>query len=173
MSLDPQPPAERFMPEADLQRRAQHLTDSIAQIRPKRRVSRKALWVAGLASTVVASTGTAWAYQQFSEAAVTDEVRCYAMPDLGDGITYPGLTTTSQEMMSGQSMTAAEAINACTVSWTAGVLVEGDPQMHEPYEHTTDKVPQLSACIVEDGVAGVFPGGPGTCASLGLPQLTP
>ena len=173
MNQSTQPPAERTMSEATALRLRKQITDAIVQPRTRRRIPRKAFWVTGLTSTIVIGTSTAWAYQQFDEATITSEVRCYSMPDLGDGDHYPGLTTTSPDMMSGESMTFEAAIDACTVSWTAGVLVEGDPRIHEPTNGGSAPVPGLTACVVAGGIAGVFPGGPGTCADLGLSQLTP
>lgn len=172
------PPAERSIPEAALHRRAQHLIESIEPKRQRSRSSRKLLGPAVLASAVIATTGAAWAYQQFGEATVTGEVRCYSMLKLGDGENYPGLTTTRVEWTSPQPpMTPAQAIEACSVSWRAGVLREGDAQSHEPYAPgdylPSDAVPKLTVCVVEDRVAGVFPGGADSCAILGLPQLQP
>lgn len=178
MNTNLRPPAERRMYEATLNRRAEHLIESITPAQHSCRAPRRLLWAAGVASAVVASTGAAWAYQQFSEATVTDQVRCYSMLELGDGENFPGLTTTSVEWTSSQPpIIPAEAIDACSVSWRAGVLREGDPQTHEPYAPgdylPSGAVPKLTVCVVDDRVAGVFPGGPHSCATLGLPQLKP
>ncbi|MDZ4826016.1 MAG: hypothetical protein SGJ13_06065 [Actinomycetota bacterium] len=73
---------------------------------------------------------------------------------LGGVVCHPSLDLTGSRFV---SFEAGGAVDVCADAWERGLVGEGP-------------VPNLSACILDTGVIGVFPGEAGTtCARLGLP----
>ncbi|GAA1271627.1 hypothetical protein [Saccharothrix xinjiangensis] len=159
-----------------LDARGRHLVAEVAErTGPDRRAVRWA--VPGAVVLCALSGGVAVAaYVATQPAAVREQVRCYTEADPGGhrsdavGVTLEGKPAD----------VADEAVALCAELWGVGALTAGpasaqvapgghDPKAGPPLARRA--IPPLAACVVSDGVAGVFPGGPGLCGRLGLPEL--
>lgn len=151
--------------------------------RPRRRPGRRGrLVVAVVAGVVLAGTGGGLAAAFLSRTAPSDEgmVRCFAVvtPSFQDGSLFLDAGFAS-EPGEGPASAARAAIDVCGVLWANGELLAAPPYKPavppEPGRAPARPVPELNACVLQEGYVGVFPGPDGTCAALGLPEssLTP
>lgn len=170
------PPASQPMHEDRLAAHKKLLMDTVAGGSPPRR--RAARWVVPAVVTgLMLSGGVAVAsFVTSKPASVVNEVRCYTEADTAGFYSSAVLATTHGAL----GDAAEDAVGNCAELWRIGLLSLGpadaqkppvphDPkQAAEPAEHI---VPSLTACVLDEGVAAVFPGSAGTCERLGLPQL--
>ncbi|MFI0485694.1 hypothetical protein [Actinomadura sp. 9N215] len=143
-------PAERDLPGARFLARREHLMSEITQ--PRRRVSRRARWLAGLTGALVISGGGgAVAAGQLWDGGATDAqgTGCYAEASLDADLTV--IDTTDRN-----------PVETCADLWRRGEVKQG-----------TTKAPPLRACLLDTGPVGVFPGDGGTCERLGLRPTRP
>jgi hypothetical protein len=139
-----------------------------------RRRSRRPLFVVGGAVAVVIGT-SAGAYAYISQSApVTDngQARCYTEASLTAGNDF----TTVGQLVPGKPGPAAidSAVSLCSDLWRQGFLRLGATGMAlQPDTSVRHQVPQLTACVLPDGTAAVFPGPPSTCQVLSLPRAKP
>ncbi|MFC6092439.1 hypothetical protein [Saccharothrix lopnurensis] len=159
-----------------LDARGRHL---VAEVAERSATGRRAVrWAVPGAVVLCALTGgvAVAAYVAARPATVREQVRCYTEADVGGhrgdavGVTLEGRPAD----------VADEAVSLCAELWGLGALTAGPasaqvaPQEHDPKAGppvAKHAVPALVACVVSDGVAGVFPGGPDLCRRLGLPEL--
>jgi len=146
--------------------------------RPWWRRSWQGLAVGGGACTLVLAGGAATAYVAFKPAENKASVVCYSGADLGakrvDGTTVAvarEMPADSAESDSG-AVAIADPVAACAQAWQDGLLSSGGADAAQPDPAVRHQVPNLVACTLDEGVAGVFPGSPLTCEQLGLPQTT-
>lgn len=138
------------------------------------RHSRRPLILAGTAVAVAIGTSAgAYAYTSLS-VPVTDkgQARCYTEASLTDGNDY----TTISQVAPGKAGVIAinDAIGVCADLWRQGFLAPGAKRMAaRPNTSIIHHVPQLTACVLQDGTAAVFPGPPSTCQTLSLPNVKP
>lgn len=156
--------------------RRRHLTTAVAeQSGSRRRVARWA--VPGAVALCTLSGGVAVAAYVVSQpATVREQVRCYTEADArGHHQDVVGAVVEGKP-----ADVADEAVALCSQLWGLGALTAGPaaaqtpPEGHDPKSGRAGierAVPPLTACVVGDGVAGVFPGGPDLCGRLGLPEL--
>jgi hypothetical protein len=152
------------------------LQAAVREARPVRsRRIRYALTGAGAA--VLVAGGGAVAYSSLSSSApVVDRAsaRCYSIASYHAGNNFPGTTVSSASAagQSGQSQ-VANALDVCTDLWRQGFLQLGVASVTaHPDTAVAHPVPPLAACVLPDGRAAIFPGGPTTCAHLGLAAAT-
>jgi len=60
------------------------------------------------------------------------------------------------------------ALATCEVDWREGFLGLGKRPLRSQLPPDQRTVPPLVACVLNDGVAAVFPGTNATCSRLGL-----
>jgi hypothetical protein len=114
--------------------------------------------VAGTASIVAAAVGvaTGWAVLAPPQAQV-DVTYCYETSDLQSQraeIVAPPETDHGSDA-------AALALDQCAAAWDIGTFSESPP--------VSGSVPDLTACVLPNGLVGVFPGrGDKVCDDLGL-----
>lgn len=105
---------------------------------------------------------------------VLDEARCYSEPSTDFSTSFPG-TSVSVAGPAGATGTTVDvpdqAVGACAAVWRQGLLVYGAPGVVQGDGVPDHPVPALTACVLPSGEAAVFPGGPKTCRSLGLPPM--
>lgn len=152
----------------------ERMSELLARGLEKRSAKRRTrILVAGAASAVLMVGGTAGAAAVImaNQQAQTRSAYCYSAADLGSQYTQVGLAdqtygpdgTVSVEP-AGEDR-AAFAIDMCEATWRAGIL---------PADN--GRIPDLVACIREDGVPAVFPSKDGeqpsdVCESVGLALL--
>jgi len=172
------PPDRRPMPQRGFAARQQLLMNVVRTDTARRH--RALRWaVPGVTAAVVLSGGVAAAaYVNSRPATVHVEVTCYTEPSVS------GFHTDAVELTGQGSLAdiAGTAVDRCADLWRLGIVGPGpanaqprpDPQdAKQAKPNTAHPVPALTACTRSDGVAAVFPGMPGTCALLGLPELAP
>lgn len=119
---------------------------------------------------VAALSGGGVAYAHFAknvEPSYRGEARCYTVASLKGGANFYGLTVAA----SGNPKVAAVVVNAlatCEVDWREGFLGLGKRPLRSQLPPDQRTVPPLVACVLNDGVAAVFPGTNATCSRLGL-----
>jgi uncharacterized membrane protein len=139
-----------------------------------RRRSRRPLFlVSGAVAVAIATSAGAYAYLPHS-APVTDkgQARCYTEASLSGGNDF----TTVGQLVPGKPGPAAidSAVSLCADLWRQGFLGLGATSMApRPDTSVRHQVPQLTACVLPDGTAAVFPGPPSTCQALSLPRAKP
>jgi hypothetical protein len=135
-----------------------------------RRPRRPVLVASGVAVTVLATGACAFAIA--GHQAVTDKsfARCYTVASLSTS----RYTTIAQAGTPGQPQPQIDnALSVCADLFRQGYLTPGGPGTNPHPDGKFDHpVPRLVECTMADGTAAVFPGGPGTCASVGLPTAT-
>jgi len=138
---------------------------------------RRPLLIAASAAIVAVGTSAgAYAYVQHSSP-VTDksEARCYTVASLSSG--PESFTTIAQATPAGSTRPARvdNALSVCGALWRQGILRPG-PQGASgsitPGQAGALPVPPLTACVLPDGTAAVFPGTHSTCATLHLPNAS-
>jgi hypothetical protein len=167
-------PAERPLPSGSAHERQLRLQEHVGRsLRStgRRRRAVHATIVAAAASTVLVA-GTAAAYVAFREAStpVVDQTRCYTRASLAGGDGFAGTTVGKARPAAGQRLDEA-AVELCAPLWAQGILRLGSTQIGAPGA-PAQPVPELTACVLDSGVAAVFPGPSDVCARLGLPRLT-
>lgn len=160
------PPPPLPMPETRRDAMRRQLTTMVTN-RPR---SRRPLYLTGGAVAVaIATSAGAYAYTSQS-APVTHkgEARCYTVASLNGGNDF----TTVGQLVPGTPGPAAinNAISVCSDLWRQGFLQPGAKGIaQQPDTSVSHRVPQLTACVLSDGTAAVFPGPPSTCQALSLP----
>jgi hypothetical protein len=179
MTMFPMPPAR--LPENKRAAMRRQLEAKVT-----RQDRRKPLLItAGAVVVAVATSAGAYAYAQHS-APVTDkgEARCYTVASLSAG--PESFTTIAQATRQGSLRSAPvdNALSICADLWRQGILSPGPHgAIISPTPDASgivklgpgqgsSHVPQLTACVLADGAAAVFPGPRSTCPSLGLPNAT-
>jgi hypothetical protein len=110
-------------------------------------------------------------------APITDDmsVACFARADFSGGInSFPGMIVevVGEADANGvaQHVPQTDPVATCTSAWEQGEL---DPSRSNGMDNfqKSDQVtgtPDLTVCVLPDGIAGVVPGNEGTCAEMGL-----
>lgn len=137
---------------------------------PRRR--RLAIAAAGAGVLAVAVAGGVVATAHWREPQDRDLVTCFAVDD-----SRPQSELTSMDVMLARDPTepdaASIAASLCADAWRRGELRSSPPYV-VPVDPGASLIeaptPPLTACILESGSIGVFPGGPGTCSDVGLPE---
>lgn len=117
-----------------------------------------------------ALSGGSVAYAHFAknvEPSYRGEARCYTVASLKGGANFYGLTVAA----SGNPKVTAVVTNAlatCEVDWRDGFLELGKRPLRNQLPPDQRTVPPLVACVLNDGIAAVFPGTSATCSRLGL-----
>lgn len=137
----------------------------------RRRVAAVVGAVVGLS---VVGVGTAAAFGIFG-AAPTERGVAYCYTSTDPDVPQSGFSVTSSP---GQppADTAQHAVAICAQKWATGAFTVTSPQVHpeiDPNGPRTEPVPPLTACVLESGAVGVFPGDEETCARMGLPFAIP
>jgi hypothetical protein len=120
---------------------------------------------------VLAGAGGATAFLSRAQPEDPEIVRCFtvAAPPFTTGA--PGTFDASYGPGDGTlDQSASRAIELCGYGWAEGRLPW--PETKDPgyLNPEPQPVPKLQACILPEGIVGVFPGEPGTCTRLGLPE---
>jgi hypothetical protein len=120
---------------------------------------------------VLAGAGAATAFLTRAQPEDPEIVRCFtvAAPPFTSGA--PGSYDVSYGPGDGTlDQSAAVATELCGFGWAEGRLPW--PETKNPGFSNPDPqpVPELQACILPDGIVGVFPGDERTCTKLGLPE---
>ena len=147
------------------------LREVVADSRPAVRAPRRLVPV--LVGALVAGgavAGASLAHQVFAPATDRSLARCHTTADLGRGNDFPGTAVAAADRNG--NVTIDRAVDACADLWRQGLLTAGTDKVGEPNPDGRATVPALVGCVDPDGIAAVFPGGPGLCASLGLTALT-
>jgi hypothetical protein len=161
------PPPAPPMPEA----KRDAIRRQLVAMAATRRRSRRPLFVASGAVLAAIATGAgAYAYvSQSAPVTAKGEARCYTEASLTDGNDF----TTVSQLAPGKSEPVAidDAVSTCSDLWRQGFLKLGAQGMvRQPDTSVSHPVPQLTACVMPDGTAAVFPGPPSTCQDLSLPR---
>ncbi|HEY7145210.1 MAG TPA: hypothetical protein VH637_13275 [Streptosporangiaceae bacterium] len=122
----------------------------------------------GAASAVIVLGSTA-AVMFAQDQPVTNKsgARCYTVAST----TGPGHYTTAVAAGPAGRVSLEHAWQVCRALWRQGFLSTGASGITSPPAGPGNyPVPALVVCTMPDGTAAVFPGGPGTCAKLGLPR---
>ena len=139
----------------------------------RRRVRRiTSLVVAG---AVVVSGSAAAAAVGLTSAPVSNlnEAVCYPIDSLANTVQTATIAASAPP---GVQAKVTNALHQCSEVWAEGFFVLGSAKtQHVPPGPLTNSrpVPPLVVCVLSNGAAGVFPGGPSTCARLGLPKAGP
>ena len=132
---------------------------------------RKARRVAAVVVTVIAAmSGGGVAYAHFAnstEPTYRGEARCYTIASLKGGANFYGLTVAASGNPNVPAV-VANALATCEADWREGFLEQGKRPLRNQLPPDQRVVPPLVACVLNDGVAAVFPGNSATCARLGL-----
>jgi hypothetical protein len=157
--------------------RGGHLMTVVAkQSMPRRGVVRWAVPGAVAAALMFTGGVAVAAYVVSQKATVREQVHCYTEADV-NGYRSDGVGATAEGK---PADVADEAVALCRQLWEFGVLTEGPAAAQAPPPEQDPKAgqpaakraaPPLVACVVSDGVAGVFPGDAATCVRLNLPEL--
>ena len=119
---------------------------------------------------VLAGAGAATAFLTRAQPDDAEVVRCFSVaaapfisgaPGSYDASYGPGDGTVDQS--------AARAIELCGSGWADGRLPWPETKPPDHANPGPQPVPGLQACILPDGIVGVFPGDQHICARLGLP----
>lgn len=135
---------------------------------------------------LVLAGGAASAYVAFKAPTDLASVVCYsaASPDvLKDASSENRVAAAQEEGTGGATATKSEPlslagtdpVSACAPLWQEGLLVAGQGELNanaRPDGVADRRIPNLVACTLKEGVAGVFPGDAHTCERLGLPSAT-
>jgi hypothetical protein len=137
--------------------------------RPRRRWRRGGITLLA-GGLVLAGAGAATAFLTRAQPDDPEIVRCFSMaaPPFTSGA--PGSYDASYGPGDGTlDQSAALAIELCGYGWAEGRLPW--PETKPPGYTNPDPqpVPELQACILPDGIVGVFPGDERICTQLGLP----
>lgn len=141
------PPAGRSLPRGQLERRRNHLVSELRlnAERGRRRRRRVTLIAVPAALLALAATGFT-TYALTREATKLESIGCFDRATLEANTTIVGAD-------------GRHPVEICREIWASGGMGRSEPPS------------TLAACVLESGAVGVFPGGRGTCAGLGLADL--
>jgi hypothetical protein len=145
---------------------------------PRQARTRSASILAGAAVLLAATTGAAVIHHQSAKAATeTSEVRCYSAATLGSDSSFRGLSS-SMAVSADGSVTTPDPIDLCGSYWRAGIIRPDARNARDPSKdfsgnlsEGTYPTPALVGCVLDSGIAAVFPGDASTCDTLGLAAL--
>lgn len=170
MVLDNRESEDQSFPRSHLAATRAAFVDAIEQ--QPRRSRRRAVLVVVAGVVVLGSAGTAVAVQLTSTEVVDrSAARCYTSASKNFGDDFPGTTIATASTSSASSAGVADALSTCSDLWAQGYLTLGSARVNTTEPTDIPPVPQLAACVLPNGQAGVFPGDPSTCQSLGLPTV--
>jgi hypothetical protein len=156
--------------------RAQIAADSATSTTPAPRAARpRRRWRRGgitllAGGLLLAGAGAATAFLTRAQPDDPEIVRCFsiAAPPFTSGA--PGSYDASYGPGDGTlDQSAALAMELCGYGWAEGRLPWPETKPPGYTNPEPQPVPELQACILPDGIVGVFPGDEGTCTQLGLP----
>lgn len=141
-----------------------------APARPRRRWRRGGITLLA-GGLVLAGAGAATAFLTRAQPDDTQIVRCFSIAD-------PPFTSGAQGSYDASygpgdgtlDQSAALAIELCAYGWAEGRLPWPETKPPGYTNPEPQPVPELQACILPDGIVGVFPGDERTCPQLGLPE---
>jgi hypothetical protein len=167
------PPARRFPPERRDAHRAR-LEEILQESRRSRRWRGRTFMI-GITSAALLGGGAAAARVLRAPAGATDKsrLRCYTVVDVGRGKNFVGAETAfarTSPAGSPELPAGIRAVDMCASLWSQGFLTPG-ANAHDPDESVVHPVPPLTACLLPNGVAAVFPAPKGTCEQLDLAEL--
>jgi hypothetical protein len=115
-------------------------------------------------SLAIAGGGTAIGVALTGSAPVTDRssARCYSEVSHDFGPDFPGTTVGVAYGSDGSGGQVTAPVQLCASLWQSGELGAGGPAAN-------GTAPQLTGCVLPNGIAAVFPGPPSVCQDLGLP----
>jgi hypothetical protein len=136
--------------------------------RPGRKRGRRANWLMSGAIvfcvTVVACTAAVVAFERVTN---KTQARCYSVDQ--PSRRYIGIGMANSTPTPGQVRNARAV---CASLFRGGFLTAGVEGIDPHPAGGQHPVPPLVVCVLPDGAAAVFPGGPRTCARLSLPSAT-
>ncbi len=119
---------------------------------------------------VLAGAGTATGFLTRAEPEERRVVRCFSVAAPPFTLGAPGSYDISySDADDSVEQTAAYAIELCGAGWEEGSMPWPETKPPGYVSPEPQPVPELQACILPEGIVGVFPGDPGTCLRLGLP----
>ena len=150
------------------------LLSTIATEKKQKSRKKRTILVGGAVSIALAGTagGVYISSQQVHD---QQAIRCYYSTNIDE---QNGATLGT---VSAEDSKRTTALERCGELWRKGILTTSglNPGLRQPTptfdpndEDANYYVPPLVACVIKDAVA-VLPGGPDTCRSLGLPELSP
>lgn len=174
MTQLPQLPPHRSMPAAARHSTRRLLEDAAAApTGGLRRWLSRGVVIGGTAALVLTS-GAAVAFVALAPATEQGIVRCFTLPELGTADDFYGTDTAQASATNDGPVPIADALAACSDLWRQGALTYGVKTPQGPPQNssrTVYDVPQLTACVLDSGAAGVFPADSDICSQLGLPRL--
>lgn len=132
--------------------------------------------VIGAAAGLVLTGGAAVAYVAFAPATDQGIVRCFTLPEVGTDDDYYGSDAALASPTQDGPIPITDAVALCADGWRQGALRYGVANAQGPDQgspRTLFPVPELTACVLDNGIAGVFPADAGICSRLGLASLQP
>jgi hypothetical protein len=143
------------------------LEQVVARSAQARHRSKSTVIAAGAAAIVLTAGAAAFAVAEFQPVSNKTQARCYTVADLAGG----RYTTVAQADRPGSKAQVQDALSVCAALFRQGFLTIGGPGVNQRANGLPNHpVPRLTECTMRDGTAAVFPGGPATCAKLGLPR---
>jgi hypothetical protein len=101
-------------------------------------------------------------------------VQCHTTVEVARGVDFAGAGVHLRQPLEfdgrGRAAAIQSAVGKCAELWEQGILQLGAPNAHGPTGRL-EKVPPLTACLTQEGVAAVFPTERDVCSSLGLRGL--
>ena len=146
----------------------QQLEQLVAQsVRSRRR--NPALIAAGVTVVALGTGAAAVAVAAYQPVTNKAQARCYTVADAASS----RYTTIAAAGRPGSRAQVQDALGVCAALFRQGFLTVGGPGINRSANGDRNHpVPSLVACTMGDGTASVFPGGPSTCAALGLPAAS-
>jgi hypothetical protein len=134
--------------------------------RPRKRLTLVAAGITALVLTTGAAAFVVAGHQQVTNKAMA---RCYTTADASGS----NFTTVTELVPGSGTGEVTDAVSTCAALFRQGFLRVGGAGINRFADGKPDhRVPMLVECVMSDGTAAVFPGGPGTCHSLGLPRAS-
>jgi hypothetical protein len=122
--------------------------------------------IVAVATAGLLGAGGVAAYSAINQEPVTDTtaVRCFASIDVhGDWISYSRIENP------GDTPHMTDPISSCAHLWRIGMLPLGGPHPGATRHNADEPVPPLTECVIDTGVAGVFPN-LSSCSAIDLPS---
>lgn len=132
--------------------------------------------VIGAATGLALTGGAAVAFVAFAPATDLSVVRCFTLPEVGTEDDYYGTDAVAASPDQDGPVPVTEAVALCADLWRQGALtygVKSAPGPDQSSTKTTYPIPELTACVLDSGIAGVFPADADICSRLGLAALQP
>jgi len=131
--------------------------------------------IAGLVTCIiVGGTAAATVLLRPQNPTVRNQARCYTKVSRDFSASFPGVTVGILKPNGGGYADVPDAVvAACAAGWRQGGLGQPPRGPNSPPPTALFPVPALVACVLPNGEAAVFPGGPKTCEQLGLPRMSP